>query len=418
MKSIKGKNPYTPLIFLCWLVYSSSYIGKVSFAANIDQIMSFYNVSHAEAGLVGSCLFFSYAIGQFVNGFFSRKYNVKFVVSLALLTSALMNFLIPTVNYFPIVKFLWAVNGFALSFLWPTLIRFLAESLPRSEMPRASLAMGTTVATGTLFIYALSALFVNFNFFISFYVAPVILPIVFVIWVIKCRSFEAMAKSVPENKEEIPESRSTVDVKKKMPFDVMAVVVAFAFIGIAINFIAEGLTTWVPSILNESFDVGESLSKVLTIALPLIAVLGNLSAIRLNKLIPNFVLDAAICFTASGVLVLIVLWMLDLKIAAAALIAFAVIRMLMALSNGLVTSVFPLYMKGKVNSGLIAGVLNGFCYVGSTLSTYGLGAIADTAGGWTAVFYTLFFVCVFVVLIYLIYTLAIGIHKIRRKNEI
>ena len=75
-------------------------------------------------------------------------------------------------------------------------------------------------------------------------------------------------------------------------------------------------------------------------------------------------------------------------------------------------------MKGKVNSGLIAGVLNGFCYVGSTLSTYGLGAIADTAGGWTAVFYTLFFVCVFVVLIYLIYTLAIGIHKIRRKNEI
>ena len=47
MKSIKGKNPYTPLIFLCWLVYSSSYIGKVSFAANIDQIMSFYNVSHA-----------------------------------------------------------------------------------------------------------------------------------------------------------------------------------------------------------------------------------------------------------------------------------------------------------------------------------------------------------------------------------
>ena len=412
----KGKSPYTPLIFLCWLVYSASYIGKVSFAANIDQIMSYYDVSHSEAGLVSSCLFFSYAIGQFVNGFFSRKYNVKFVVSLSLLTSALMNFLIPTVNYFPIVKFLWVINGFALSFLWPTLIRFLAESLPRSEMPRASLVMGTTVATGTLFIYALSAIFVNFNFFISFYVAPVVLPVIFVFWVINARKYERLAKSVPEVIEDSIDFKKESAKKGKIPFDIMAVAVSFAFIGIAVNFIAEGLTTWVPSILNESFDVGEALAKVLTIALPLIAVIGNLFAVRLNKMVPNFILDAAICFSVSGVLVLFVLWMLDLKIAVAALIAFAVIRMLMALSNGLVTSVFPLYMKGKVNSGLIAGVLNGFCYVGSTLSTYGLGAIADTAGGWTAVFYTLFFVCIFVLAIYLIYTLITKLHNKNYQN--
>ena len=45
-------------------------------------------------------------------------------------------------------------------------------------------------------------------------------------------------------------------------------------------------------------------------------------------------------------------------------------------------------MKGKVNSGLIAGILNGFCYVGSTVTSYGLGAIAD-GSGWQSVFYVL-----------------------------
>ena len=65
-------------------------------------------------------------------------------------------------------------------------------------------------------------------------------------------------------------------------------------------------------------------------------------------------------------------------------------------------------MKGKVNSGLIAGVLNGFCYLGSTLSTYVLSMIADKHG-WTTVFWTLFFVCVAISALALIYA---GVRKL------
>ena len=60
-------------------------------------------------------------------------------------------------------------------------------------------------------------------------------------------------------------------------------------------------------------------------------------------------------------------------------------------------------MKGKVNSGFIAGILNGFCYVGSTVSSYGLGLVADHFG-WTAVFWLLLGVCVFIVLAAVVYT--------------
>ena len=48
----------------------------------------------------------------------------------------------------------------------------------------------------------------------------------------------------------------------------------------------------------------------------------------------------------------------------------------------------PLRLKDRVNSGRMAGLLNGFCYLGSTVTSYGLGAIAD-GFGWASVFYVL-----------------------------
>ena len=51
---------------------------------------------------------------------------------------------------------------------------------------------------------------------------------------------------------------------------------------------------------------------------------------------------------------------------------------------------------------MLAGVLNGFCYLGSTLSSYGLGVIAD-AKGWEAVFLTLLVLCVVTVVVAISY---------------
>lgn len=39
------------MIFLVWLVYATSYLGKVNYSSNITQIIDFYRISKAEAGL-------------------------------------------------------------------------------------------------------------------------------------------------------------------------------------------------------------------------------------------------------------------------------------------------------------------------------------------------------------------------------
>ena len=83
--NIKGSNKAKAsdgaylLIFLAWLLYTISYLGKVNYSANITQIVDYYQISKAEAGMVPSFFFFAYGIGQVVNGLFCKKYNSFFV---------------------------------------------------------------------------------------------------------------------------------------------------------------------------------------------------------------------------------------------------------------------------------------------------------------------------------------------------
>jgi len=72
----------------------------------------------------------------------------------------------------------------------------------------------------------------------------------------------------------------------------------------------------------------------------------------------------------------------------------------------------PLQLKSRVNSGKLAGVLNGFCYLGSTISMYGLGLIADN-WGWEAGFYVLLGLIGAVVLVGIIHRIISKNHEIR-----
>ena len=188
MTKAKNKSGIGFILFACWLVYSSSYLGKVNFSANKLAIINYFNVNEAQVGLIGTFFFFAYGVCMVLNGIFCKKYNVKYMVFSSLIISALVNLSIALLpkSAFGVIKFLWMINGMALSVLWPTLIRLLSETLPKKRMPSASKVMGTTVATGTFLIYGISALFAHFNlsYTLSFIVPAVVSPAVAVFWIL------------------------------------------------------------------------------------------------------------------------------------------------------------------------------------------------------------------------------------------
>lgn len=385
------------LIVLGWLVYATSYLGKVNYSANITQIIDFYGVSKAQAGIVPTFFFFAYGVGQVFNGLFCKHYNIKWIVFISLIISASINLTIAVGSNFEIMKWLWLVNGFVLSMLWPTLIRMLSEYLPKKSLATSSVIMGTSVASGTLVIYGLSAIFAAFNKFkLSFYIAGISVITVAIIWMIFYNKAVSISKrekeaedAVEEKKTDTPEENKQNKNDRKILFTSICVL---CFCAIGVNLIKDGLTTWVPSILKEEFSMSDSISILLTLFLPVLAIFGNAGALLIHRIIPDYVNHCVATFAVITVFICGIIGSLSLEIISFMIIGLVVVNFLASSLNSLITSIFPLFMRGKVNSGKFAGVINGFCYLGSTISSYGLGAIADNFG-WTAVFWTLIAFC-------------------------
>lgn len=419
MKQYKEKNvsEATFLIFLSWLVYTISYLGKVNYSANITQVIDFYGITKAQAGTVPTFFFFAYGVGQVINGLLCKKYNIKWMIFLSLSVSGIVNLIIAVSTNFSIVKWLWLINGASLSVLWPTIIRQLSEALPQKVLGTSSVVMGTTVAIGTLIIYGLSSVFAAIhNFKLSFYTAAIAVFIVAVIWIIFYNRVLALAKNERDQEEPVEITQSEKPIEKeqekgerKLLYILISVLCFFA---IGVNLIKDGLTTWVPSILKEEFFMSDSLSILLTLFLPVLAVFGNACALKMHKKFPDYANQCAVAFGIIGVSIGVIIGSLSFKVVLLMLVGLVVVNFFASSLNSLITSIFPMFMREKVNSGLFAGVLNGFCYLGSTISSYGLGAIADNFG-WTAVFITLIG---FVLLSFIVWSVYICIKRFFNKK--
>jgi len=386
------------LIALCWLVYACSYIGKLSYSANINQIEGFYGVSHANAGSVSTFCFFAYGAGQIFNGLFCKKYNLKYVIFGALLVCATCNFIIFLLPTFNILRVAWLLNGGALSVLWPSLMRLLSETLPRKRISTSVVAMGTTVATGTFFVYGMSALFVKIGVFkITFLVASILLPVISLIWLMAFNKLTERSKAEAKLEKEEIEKPTKNTQTQNVNENVHTLLVVLAVFAVVTNLVKDGLTTWVPTILKELYVLPPSLSILLTLFLPILGIFGTVVAVNLRKVFNNFITLCSIIFSATTLLILFVILFMNSG-AVLPLVSFALVSCLMASTNNIITSMVPLNLKTKSGSGLIAGVLNGFCYLGSTLSSYGLGLVADFKG-WGGVFTLLFITCAVCVVI-------------------
>ena len=406
-KQIADKSQAFLLIFIAWLVYTISYLGKLNYSANITQVIDFYGITKTQAGTVPTFFFFSYGVGQVVNGVLCKKYNMKWMIFLSLLVSAIINLIIAVSTDFSIMKWLWLINGFALSVLWPTIVRQLSESLPKKVLGFSSVVMGTTVAAGTLIIYGLSSIYAAFDKFkLSFYTAGFAVIIVAVIWLVLYNRAVELAKEEKEQDVHTQESVSDKAIENEQNREdrklLFTSIYVLCFYAIGVNLIKDGLTTWVPSILKEEFFLSDSFSILLTLFMPILATFGNMGALRMHEKIPDYVNHCVVVFGIMTIFIGVIIGSLTLELMFVMIIGLVIVNYFASSLNSLITSIFPLFMRGKVNAGLFAGVLNGFCYVGSTISAYGLGVIADNFG-WSAVFYSLIGFCVVTFIVWIGY---------------
>ena len=359
--------------------------------------MGHYGVSHADAGLVSTMFFFAYGAGQVINGILCRKYNARFIVTFSLVASAGINLAVFFLPPFFTLKYLWLLNGFSLSFLWSVISAVLSKYLSDKNLKKAVVFISSSTPIGTFIAYMLGALYSGFNYFnLSFMTGAVALFALGIAWFAFYgkltsgktygESDEAAAKEVGANDMARTDKKNIRE--RKNAITTLAFLGVFAVVN---NLVKDGLSTWMPSVLKENYGLGDSLSIALTLALPFLSVFGAFVATWLEGRVKNFVLTSAILFAASASLIPIIIWgkasgfILPLCV-------FAIIALFMTAVNSIVTAMAPMYMRNYFFSGTLAGILNGCCYLGSTISSYGLGKAADEFG-WNAVFIIVFVCC-------------------------
>ena len=368
------------LIFLCWAAYTFAYVARLNYNASMVEILSQLGTTKEAAGTVSSFFFFAYGAGQLVNGLLSKKYNTKYSVTVALGASCIINLAMTFCNGIDEMKYLWFFNGVFQSILWSSLVKTLSDNLADSKLPKAVMVMSTTVASGTFMAYGLAALFsyLNLSWTLIFYVASVLVGLVAVLW------FVGMSTIQKAKKETEITNKITKGELSFTPVFVIGIIVILIS-AVTNGFIKDGITTWVPSILKEEFGVSSSLSIIVTLLLPVLSIFGTSIVNALHKKQKDENALNGIFYFATIILVGFIILTLNLKSVPLTLALFGGIACLMSAVNNVITSIVPLYSRDKIDSGLMAGLLNTFCYVGSTLATSLLGRIADTKG-WNDVF--------------------------------
>jgi OPA family glycerol-3-phosphate transporter-like MFS transporter len=276
--------------------------------------------------------------------------------------------------------------------------------------------MSLPVSLGTFATYGISALFsaLSVSFRGVFIFSAIIMFTVATVWFlclerIKQNCLKESAGDVNQQREE------TIKTEKEESVGVKAFVMLFcllAVFAVVNNFVKDGVNTWMPKILEEKYLLNEAISTFLTLFLPLFSVFGAAVASLIYVKAKGYILTCGILYGCSAVLILLVVLFLDLPVWIVTLLCFMLVSMCMSGVNNVLTGLFPMTSPKNFNPGLIAGLIDGFCYVGSAITTYGLGSVSDNLG-WDAVIYLLLFICGLMVCVCAVYTI---IEKFKKRK--
>lgn len=109
------------------LGYGLYYVCRLSLNVVKKPIVDAVILTESELGIIGSALFFAYAIGKLSNGFLADHSNIKRFIATGLLVSALANLVIGFTGTFFFFAVCWGVNGWVQSMGAPSCVVSLSR---------------------------------------------------------------------------------------------------------------------------------------------------------------------------------------------------------------------------------------------------------------------------------------------------
>lgn len=379
MHKLESKREVSTFTLLLTITYMVSYMTRTNFAAIVSEITEAtgFSKSVLAVPLIGT--FIAYGCGQLISGFFGDKISPKKLVSIGLLVSSVMNAVIPLCKSHWAMLAIWSVNGLAQAFLWPPMVRLMSAWLTPEAYKNTVTTVNCGGSIGTISIYLIAPVIIWLMGWQGVFWASAFFGIIMLcIW-------QIFAQDIP-----IVEKTATQTTGKGAFKTILSpLMFVVFFVIILMGMLREGITSWMPSFLTESFHLETEISILSSVLLPVFAILSIRFA---NWLYRRYIRNPLACATVLfgiGSLFAFALYLCCENNAVLSALCSSVLTGSVHGVNLMLIGMIPNYFENKGCVSTISGILNFFTYVGSAVATYGVAVLSEQIG-WTSTIFMWF----------------------------
>ena len=357
---------------LFMFTYMVSYLTRINYGAVIAEIEVAENLSKSLLSMAVTGSFITYGAGQIISGICGDRFSPKKLVSLGLTVTTVMNLLIPLMKDPYLYAGIWCINGFAQAFMWPPLVRMLSANLNEEDYKSSTEKVIWGSSFGTIGVYLLAPVFIGtVGWRALFFFCAASGAVMFFFW----NRFASDGLAGPSSSKKVAAGEK-ISFKVFLSPLILCVLMAIMCQGM----LRDGVTTWMPSNISETYDLSSSISILTGVLLPIFSLVFNRAAAVLYKrFFKNPLVCAGVIFFV-GVISSVVLIFFSGRFAAVSVIFSALLTGCMHGVNLILVCMLPAYFKKHGNVSTAAGVLNSFTYVGSAVSTYGIALLSESLG--------------------------------------
>ena len=255
----------------------------------------------------------------------------------------------------------------------------MAENLDKENYNRACISVSVGSSAATIAIYLLSSLCVFLSGWqLVFIVCGTFGLLVSGVWLYSTRNFDKKS-SVQEEETPAPKTEEPI---KQASVGKLIVISGMVLILIAIvlqGMLRDGLDSWMPTLIRETFDLSSSVSILTGVVMPIFAIISFRVASLLFRKFSNEMTCSVVLFLV-GTLCSILLLPLYSKNVFLSILLIAITTACMHGINLILITWVPRYYARYGKVATISGIMNAFTYVGSAISTYGFGALSERYG--------------------------------------
>lgn len=380
-KKISDEKMAFLLFALCWAAYFTSYIGRLNYSSAMTAMIGEQVLSKTEAGFISMVYFFAYGIGQLTNGIMGDRFHPGKMIFTGLAVAAGANFLMGLATSFLLMTVIWGVNGYAQAMIWPPIIRIFAEMLEEKQKLKYCINIVSSQVVGTLAAYLLAAAVMWMADWRSvFGAAALCLAVMALVWL---RGFHKVERFSMEHGREGQEAGRRMSAGRQESFSRVLTVSGLALVIFPVvihGMLKDGVTSWVPTYISETFLTSPSLSILVTTVLPVINLTGAYAAQLIYPRCRRREMETAAVFFAAATAALAGLRLAGSVSMILTAVLFAVITASMMAVNTVFVNLLPLRFEKTGRVSTVSGFLNAMAYLGTAVSTFTIGVMVEKFG--------------------------------------